>query len=241
MNSAQKTYHPGYDDLNFDTGIIESLMGYNPGETDHLFLDMVEEVHREIPGVCDIRAEVRLFDDITLHDDGETLSAGHVVFRPGKLVCRQLRRSEQLAITLCTAGKDISSWVKTENLNGNTLKAYVIDLFGSEIVDAALDLVQDDLEKEMNKSGLKITNRYSPGYCEWETTEQHKLFSLFPDNFPGITLSASALMIPVKSVSCIAGIGKNVRYNPYTCNICDFQDCIYRERKDRRKRGKNER
>ncbi|MCK7538940.1 MAG: hypothetical protein MZV63_52410 [Marinilabiliales bacterium] len=46
-----------------------------------------------------------------------------------------------------------------------------------------------------------ITNRFSPGYCGWDVAEQHKLFSFFKDNFCGITLTESALMNPVKSVS----------------------------------------
>jgi len=34
-------------------------------------------------------------------------------------------------------------------------------------------------------------------------------------------------MDPIKSVSGIIGIGENVRFNPYTCNLCDNKNCIY--------------
>ncbi len=231
MNFTRKTYRFDFEDLNFDTGLIEILMGSNPGETDPTFLNIVEEVDRQIGEVCDIRAEVRLFSDIELSGDGVTLNIGPAEFKPGKIVCRQLRRSEFVAISLCTAGKDISSWMKEENFNGDFLKAYIIDLFGSEIVEAALDLVQADFEKEMAGEGRKITNRYSPGYCGWNTAEQHTLFSIFPGNYPGITLSETALMHPVKSVSCISGVGKDVHFNPYTCGMCEFENCIYRQRK----------
>jgi hypothetical protein len=50
-----------------------------------------------------------------------------------------------------------------------------------------------------------------------------------PDNFCGIRLTPSALMDPVKSVSGFIGIGNDVRFNPYTCNLCDMKDCIYRK------------
>jgi hypothetical protein len=41
--------------------------------------------------------------------------------------------------------------------------------------------------------------------------EQHKLFSLLPPGICGITLSDSALMHPIKSVSGITGIGKHCK------------------------------
>jgi len=37
-------------------------------------------------------------------------------------------------------------------------------------------------------------------------------------------------MDPEKSVSGIIGIGENVRFNPYTCGMCDMKDCIYRKK-----------
>jgi hypothetical protein len=79
---------------------------------------------------------------------------------------------------------------------------------------------------------MKITNRYSPGYCGWDVSDQHKLFSLLPNNFCGIKLTENALMIPIKSVSAVIGIGKNVERKDYQCSICEIEFCY--------KRGKNE-
>jgi len=36
---------------------------------------------------------------------------------------------------------------------------------------------------------------------------------------------------PIKSVRGIIGIGTNVKQHPYTCNICEMKECIYRNRK----------
>ena len=106
---------------------------------------------------------------------------------------------------------------------------------GSEIVESAMDKIQDDLEQKMEADGLHITDRYSPGYCGWSVGEQHKLFSFFPDNFCGITLTASSLMQPIKSVSGVIGIGSNVRRKGYVCQQCDMVNCIYREKKEHKK------
>lgn len=117
--------------------------------------------------------------------------------------------------------------------SGDLLEGYIYDVAGSEIVEAAADLMQAELDKTMASEGRKITNRFSPGYCGWNVSEQHKIFQLLPGTFCGIRLTASALMDPEKSVSGMIGIGKNVRHLPYTCSICDMKDCIYRKAKEK--------
>ena len=95
-------------------------------------------------------------------------------------------------------------------------------------------MMQDELEAVMKEAGFSITNRYSPGSCGWPVSDQQLLFSLFPDKYCGISLSDSSLMDPLKSVSGIIGIGRNVKKTAYTCDICDIENCMYRYRKTAR-------
>ncbi|MDR2914435.1 MAG: hypothetical protein LBV74_06355, partial [Tannerella sp.] len=74
-----------------------------------------------------------------------------------------------------------------------------------------------------------ITNRYSPGYCNWSLQEQQKLFHLLGDKPVNVTLSSSCLMQPIKSVSGIIGVGRNVKEKAYGCTVCNNKDCIYRK------------
>ncbi|MDQ1332451.1 MAG: hypothetical protein QG576_485, partial [Bacteroidota bacterium] len=135
-----------------------------------------------------------------------------------------IREAGSMAIFLCTAGKEPGVRSSKSMKEGDLLRGYVYDTVGSELVEAAADLMQYDLENEMIKSGKKITNRFSPGYCGWDVAEQKKLFQLVQDNYCGIRLTSSSLMDPVKSVSGIIGIGENVDRNPYTCSLCDMKD-----------------
>ena len=115
---------------------------------------------------------------------------------------------------------------------GDIMEGYVVDVAGNLIVERAMDKMQAVLEESMHGEGFKITNRYSPGYCEWDIAEQQKLFSLFPENFLGVSLTESSLMQPIKTVSGVIGIGKNVKNNPYTCHYCTQANCLYRDKKD---------
>jgi cobalamin-dependent methionine synthase I len=176
-----------------------------------------------------------VFGDIRFDNDAKSVEINKIRFQIKKIVFNQIKKSDSVAIFLCTAGNEIGIRSRKTMQERDFLKGYIYDVIGSEIVEAAADLMQTNLEKTIFDSGERITNRFSPGYCGWDVTEQHKLFQLIPDNYCGIHLTPSALMDPVKSISGIIGIGKNVKYNPYTCGMCDMNDCIYRrvrEKKD---------
>ena len=66
---------------------------------------------------------------------------------------------------------------------GDLLRGYVYDVIGSEVVENAADMMQEELKAEAAAHGKKITNRFSPGYCGWDVAEQHKLFSFFQGQF----------------------------------------------------------
>jgi cobalamin-dependent methionine synthase I len=151
-----------------------------------------------------------------------------MIFHIKKIVFSQLKKSEAIAIFLCTAGDEIGRKSRQAMQERDLLRGYIYDVIGSEIVEAAADMMQGELEKSVALSGRKLTNRYSPGYCGWDVAEQNKLFRLIPDNYCGIRLTPSSLMDPVKSVSGFIGIGEHVKSNPYTCKMCEMKDCTYR-------------
>ena len=156
----------------------------------------------------------------------KSVNINNINFEINKILFGQLKKAGSLAFFLCTAGAEIGIRSGRSMAEGDPLKGYIYDMIGSIIVDAAADRMQAELENTIVSSGNKITNRYSPGYCGWDVSEQHKLFRLLPGNYCGIRLTDSALMDPVKSISGIIGIGKNVRYNQYTCSLCDMKECL---------------
>jgi hypothetical protein len=215
-------------ELNLDVSRIETIIGYNRDESQAIFRDLMSEVLKESELICNIRAEFMIFQDIHLNNIEKSVEINDLVFQINKIVHGQIKKSDSIAVFLCTAGEGIGLRSKKAMKEGDLLTGYMYDVVGSVIVEAAADLMQDELEKTVISSGKKITNRYSPGYCGWDVAEQHLLFQLIPGNFCGIRLTKSALMDPIKSVSGIIGIGENVSFNPYKCNICDSKNCIYR-------------
>jgi len=150
-------------------------------------------------------------------------------FHSGKIIGKMLRNSESYAFFMVTVGPGPEQLVRTLMEKGNYLEAYITDLVASVMVEAVAGIVQEEIRNLAGRREMKITNRYSPGYCLWELPEQHKLFSLFPEKCCGISLSDSSLMNPVKSATGIIGIGTRVEYREYTCEICTMKNCQFRK------------
>lgn len=231
MKMIYRTFQYDLKDLKITVPQVERVMGYKHGESQEPVSELISEILKELETDCRIKAEYRIFENIIFNDSIKTVEAGNVIFDIKKIIFGQIRKSESAAVFLCTSGKEPGLRSRSSMKGGDLLRGYVYDTVGSEIVEAAADLMQEALENEMIREGKKITNRFSPGYCGWDVTEQKKLFQLMPDNYCGISLNASSLMDPEKSVSGIIGIGEIVKRQQYKCNLCDMKDCIYRRTK----------
>jgi hypothetical protein len=217
-----------FSELNLTVTQIERVIGYDDGQSYETIRELISKSLKEAGEFCHIKSEYTVFPDVRFIDATKSVEIDGLVFNVGKIVYGQIKKSDSIAVFLCTAGEEIGIHSRAAMKEGNLLEGYIYDVIGSEIADSAADYMQNDLESVIIAGGKKITNRYSPGYCRWDVAEQHKLFRLMPENFCGIRLTPSALMDPMKSVSGFIGIGKEVRFNPYTCNLCDMKDCIYR-------------
>jgi hypothetical protein len=229
-----KTYKFDFIDLHLKRADIETVLGYEEGDNREIVSDLIDELLLEAQKITNIKAQYSLFQSVQFLPETRSVEISGNNFTVEKIVFGQLRKSEAIAVFLCTAGAEIGIRSRTLMQERDFLKGYIYDIIGSEIVEAAADLMQADLEDSMSGLGYKITNRYSPGYCGWDVAEQHRLFQLIPDNYCEIHLTGSALMDPVKSISGFIGVGKNVKNNPYICRMCKQDDCVYRRAKEAR-------
>lgn len=227
MTKAQFRFD--FSELKLDVARIERIIGYKEGESHEIISEMISDILAEAGRISEIRAEYRVFDEIRMIPEEKSVEIRDTLFRVNRIIYGQIKKSSSIALFLCTSGPGTGLRSRELMSGGDLLAGYIWDVTGSEIVEAAADLMQDKLEGRMADEGLNITNRFSPGYCGWDVAEQHKLFSLFPENFCRIRLAESALMDPIKSVSGIIGIGVNVERKPYNCNLCDMEHCIYRK------------
>jgi len=223
-----KNFTYEFKELGITVPDIEEAMGYGRGESPDPFPDMITNALNQSQQLCDIQGSLMISQNFLVDKSGSFCLEG-ITFFVGKKIAQQLKFAVGGALFICTAGAGIGGRSKALMAEGELIEGYMLDVIGSVTVEAAIDKIQQNLEIELTKSGQKIANRYSPGYCGWALSEQKQFFELFPTNHCGIRLSDSCLMDPMKSVSGVIGFGKNVKKTAYECQMCELQTCFYRK------------
>ena len=152
-------------------------------------------------------------------------------FEMGNIILRQLRGSEAFALFICTSGLKFETYQQRLKEQGDMVRVFIADALGSVIAEKCADQMEKALQESIDKLGWKHTNRFSPCYCGWHVSQQQLLFPLFQGHTCGVKLTDSSLMVPIKSVSGIIGLGEKVRKLEYTCGLCDFKQCYKRKKK----------
>ncbi len=220
-----------FKDLTIDRNEINIMLGYNNGNVQVHFDEMITQALDRLPELCKIKAGYRVVDSQKFHDRSNGLLIGGKFFELDKIVTGQLKKSDSMAMFVCTIGPGMENWSRDEIIKGEPAFGYIINSVASVAAESVTNYLHDFIGERMAENDLNITNRYSPGYCNWPVSEQQLLFSFFPKNFCGIKLNDSSLMTPIKSVSGIIGIGKEVKYKDYICDKCGIKDCTYRSKR----------
>jgi cobalamin-dependent methionine synthase I len=131
---------------------------------------------------------------------------------------------------VCTVGDAIETRVRALFDERELPLAVMLDSVGSAAVESLAEVANDVLCQRALQEALRVTNRISPGYAGWDTSEQQALWALCPGDPIGVTLNDACFMTPVKSITFLVGIGPQARVDHYftQCRRCWMRDCAYR-------------
>jgi hypothetical protein len=222
-------YHLNINDLNIEFSDVLNILQVTDNSPDNPVVYESIQLFGQLKNIANIQGGYFIHNKIEVDIEKGIINIKGMKINPQKQICGYMKNSEKIALFVCTAGEGFSVYSNQYNKKGDYLKGFIVDSMGSLVVEKSMDFIQKKLEEEVLLSGIRITNRYSPGYCDWKVQDQQQLFGLLPENPYNISLSESSLMIPIKSVSGIIGIGKNVRKRKYSCDICRNSTCIYRK------------
>jgi cobalamin-dependent methionine synthase I len=168
-----------------------------------------------------------MFRDVEWARGSISFVRNSIIFK-SQVITELLEHCHQVAVFLVTIGEYLEETAYQLAKDGLILQATVLDAIGSDAVEKLADFVQDRIREVANTKGLVTSQRFSPGYCDWNIGQQRMLFWALNGNTLGIHLTGECLMIPQKSISGIIGIGPpngNVEnYNP--CKTCEQHDCL---------------
>ena len=205
-----------YEELKIATADVYAQMGYGDAVPD-------EQTQRETQAVIDeVRPWLRpQFSFFVTHE--------LTPFTIGSIIERQLRGSEAYALFIATAGMEFETWQQRLKEQDDMVRIFIADALGSVIAERCADKMEEHLQQSIDKLGWRHTNRFSPGYCGWDVNEQQLLFPLFEGHTCDVRLTDSSLMVPIKSVSGIIGLGRNVQHLDYTCGMCNMKFCYKKD------------
>jgi len=143
-------------------------------------------------------------------------------------------RAEALALFVATLGEALPERIRRLFAEDSLAEGYMLDSVASVGADLLSDRLAERFEARLAAEG-KVGTRalpYSPGYCGWPTAGQRPLFAALQPGEIGVTLNASCLMTPIKSVSglLVAGARELHRFRPDFpfCDDCQTRECSRR-------------
>ena len=202
----------GYGTDGVPSARIESLVKEYADNISHLIEPSYSYVIRDVNAVRGSRVFIE----------------GSVTFR-SNIIAQLLEQCQKVAVFVLTVGGRLGEVVRQLSEDGLMVQAAVLDAIGSDAAETLAHVVQDIVAKEAEAEGLGISLRFSPGYCDWNISQQKMVFWAVNGNSMGIRLTEEYLMIPRKSISGIIGIGPCddvASYNP--CETCKKLDCMGR-------------
>ena len=227
-NDIFHPYHFTFEEVRPEVEVLMQFLQLPDAESYLPVKDIVDAIFATLQDTDGITGGYIMKDCLATNPKEGLVVCSAGTLHTGSRISRYMENASQIALFICTAGSVFTDLSHTYQQNGDFLEAFVTESIGSATVEHAMDKIQSQLEQEMGIDGKMITNRYSPGYCDWVLTEQLALFSYIGKHPTGITVNSSSLMQPIKSVSGIIGIGTDVKKQSYGCSICKSSTCVYR-------------
>lgn len=154
-----------------------------------------------------------------------TALTGTTLTLPGSDIRRHLSsccRCVLMAATLGTGAEQIIRRAQATDLS----QAVILDGCASAAIENLCDQLEAHLRIQTEEEGLFLTGRYSPGYGDLPLSLQQEFCTLLDTQRRiGLTVSASNLLLPRKSVTAILGISPLPPQPPKTgCQGCNLYD-----------------
>lgn len=150
----------------------------------------------------------------------------------GAKIIAYLKEAKKTAVLAVTIGEALENSISEHFAKGNYTYALLLDAAGTTAVEMAADQLSKAVEQQANKMGFTTLARFSPGYGDWEITEQPQVLKLAAGQTVGIEVTDSCMLLPRKSVTAVIGFipfRKSASCKEVRCTGCTQQNCLARK------------
>jgi len=122
-----------------------------------------------------------------------------------------MENCDEIVVLVVTIGGAIHARTGELVEAGEVTRGMIVDAIGSETVEELANLLNRTIENTVRRM---TTKRYSPGYGDWEVTDQEALIALADAERIGVSVNESSLMVPEKSISAVIGLRNRLKVEP---------------------------
>ncbi len=162
----------------------------------------------------------------------------------GNSIIKHLKDATKVIILCATVGEAIEEAVTEHFSEGRYAYSVLLDAAATCAVEKLADDIEKTIYPKVAAKSFSTRWRFSPGYGDWDITQQPDMVRLSGANDIGITLTESMMLYPRKSITAIIGLvpvvhsandnasedtlsGNNssLPHPPGGCATCDRLDC----------------
>ena len=191
------------------------------------WVELTEELGPRLRRLLRARAVYRVDEVRRCGPDSLELGSGA---RYAGAIGRFLADATFVATFVVTIGSALERLARRWLHAGDVMRGTITDAYASEAAEATAERLQREVRTWAQNQGLDVTFRFSPGYCGLDIRQQHMLFASLPGRAIRVSLKPSCLMLPLKSISGLIGVGPPDKAQPdaYPCRLCDQPNCPQR-------------
>lgn len=189
---------------------------------------------------ADVRAQIRRCVEAVVKASAPRLVWKRLYVRDGECdslvlqgsdMRKLLEASEEIVLMGVTLGAAVERLLMRQEVV-NMADAVIMDSCASTAVENVCDNFEADLREAVEREGLFLSDRFSPGYGDFPLDAQRQLCAeLDTARRIGVSLSQSMLLVPRKSVTAVLGIsGNKFDLRGKGCEVCNmFRICPFRK------------
>ena len=203
-------------------------LGYGKNAADEKTLALIKDVFAELEQTAAPKSICRVFDLEQTEDGG--IFIGNLKIRSGSL-SRNLKGCVKAILFGATLGAGTDRLIARASIK-DMAEAVVIQACAAALLEEYCDQEQMKIAEDMEKQGLYLRPRFSPGYGDFDIAYQEPIMRMLDcAKTIGLTMTDSFMLTPMKSVTAEIGAAPVKEPCPVAgCEACGKKDCEYRRR-----------
>jgi hypothetical protein len=225
FHGAPETWDPQKCDRLY--GLVCERIGYSPDSISEQMHSRIAEIIQKGYAAIELDFFIRTTPIAGWEKSKIEAEAVTIDSKKWANLLKKMESPEVLCCFIITLGKQLD--IINEALRKkNLFDPYVLDAFGSLMVEKAADQIEASIRMQLKKNNYEGSRRFSPGYCDWGLKSGQETICRFltPEKI-GVRCLAIGSMVPAKSISAVMVGAKQMPWKS-PCRFCKEINCPYR-------------